>query len=77
MDKKNREREMRIQEAGEASHNPAMDEHIADALFHRATDLAYRRFGEATTDDHIEAAYERVVYNWQRGLGDAGVVTLH
>lgn len=68
---------MRIEETSGASHNPPMDEYVADALFERATDLAYRRFGEETTDDHIEAAYERVLFNWRRGLGDAGVVTVH
>ena len=68
---------MRIEEAESELHHAPMDEHVADALFERATDLAYQRFGEATSDDHIEWAYQRMVGNWQWGLGSEGVVTVH
>lgn len=68
---------MRIEKAPESLHHPQMDEQVADALFERATDLAYQRFGEETTDDHIEWAYQRLVGNWRWGLGAQGVVTVH
>lgn len=54
-----------------------MDEHIADALMDQATDLAYDAFGEGTTDDHIEVAFERLVLHWRWGLGATGVTTVH
>ena len=68
---------MRIEESHNPLHHVAMDENVADALFDRATDLAYRAFGENTTDDHIEWAYQRLVMQWRWGVGSAGVVTVH
>lgn len=68
---------MRIEESHAALHHVAMDENVADALFNRATDLTYRAFGEDTTDEHIEWAYQRLVGNWRWGLGGEGVVTVH
>lgn len=68
---------MRIEETEAALHHAPMDEQVADALFERATDLAYQRFGEDTSDDHIEWAFQRLVGNWRWGLGAQGVVTVH
>ena len=68
---------MRIEETEAAPHHAPMDEQVADALFNRATDLTYQAFGEDTTDDHIECAYQRLVGNWRWGLGGEGVVTVH
>lgn len=68
---------MRIEETEAALQHAPMDEQVADALFERATDLAYQHFGQDTTDDHIEAVYHRLVLNHQWGAGDAGAVTVH
>lgn len=68
---------MRIEGTEAALHYPQMDEQIADALFERATDLAYAAFGQDTSDDHIDAVYERVVVNWLWGAGVDGAVTVH
>lgn len=77
MDKKIRGREMRIEEADAGLHHAPMDETTCDALMERATDLAYLAFGQETTDDHIEWAYQRLVMHWRWGLPVAGVVTVH
>lgn len=68
---------MRIEEADSELHHAPMDEHVADALYERATDLAYAAFGQDTSDDHIDAVYERVVVNWLWGAGVDGAVTVH
>ena len=68
---------MRIEETEAALHHAPMDEQVADALFERATDLAYNAFGQDTSDDHIDAVYERVVVNWLWGAGVDGAVTVH
>lgn len=77
MDKTDRDREVRIDESQDTLHHARMDEHTADALMERATDLAYEAFGQATGDDHVEWAFQRLVINWRWGLGAAGVVTVH
>lgn len=68
---------MRIEEPTSASQHAPMDEHIADALFERAVDLAYDAFGEQSTEDHAEWIYQRLVIHWRWGLGAVGVVTVH
>ena len=68
---------MRIEEAQAALHTAPMTDEVADALYERATDLAYAAFGQDTSDDHIEWAYQRLVMHWRWGLGAAGVVTVH
>ena len=68
---------MRIEETEAALHHAPMDEQVADALFERATDLAYNAFGQDTSDDHIDVVYERVVVNWLWGAGVDGAVTVH
>lgn len=68
---------MRIQKSDATLHTPPMDETVADALMERAADLAYRAFGEESSDDHIEWAYRRLVMHWRWGLGNGGVVTVH
>lgn len=68
---------MRIDESQATPHHARMDEHIAEALFERAVDLAYDTFGEQSTEDHAEWIYQRLVINWRWGLGVAGVVTVH
>lgn len=77
MDKKNRDRKLRIEQTQVALHHPEMDEYTADALLERATSLTYRAFGDDTTDDHIEWTFQRMVSNWRWGLSDFGVVTVH
>lgn len=68
---------MRIEEGARAPHTAPMTDEVADALYERATDLAYAAFGQDTSDDHIDAVYERVVVNWLWGAGVDGVVTVH
>lgn len=77
MDKNNRDRKVRIDECQAGPHHVRMDEQTADDLFSDAVDLAYRAFGEAASDDHIEWAYQRLVIHWRWGLPMAGVVTVH
>jgi len=77
MNKKKMDREMQIEEFEAALNTPPMAEEVADALFDRAVDLAHHHFGKATTDDHIEWAYQQLVGNWQWGRGEAGVGTVH
>lgn len=67
---------IRIAPGLEAANNDAMSEETADALFARATDLAYQHFPDAT-DDHIEHVYLRLIVNHQWGAGEAGAVTAH
>src|SRR5690606_30252017 len=74
MNKKKGDRKMRIATSAKLGHHPGMTERSRDALFERATDLAYRAFDDAT-DDHIEGVYERLLLNHHWGLGDAGAVT--
>lgn len=68
---------MRIEEIDATLHTPPMDETVADALMDRAADLAYRAFGEETSDDHIEWVYQRLVINWRWGLSVSGATTIH
>lgn len=68
---------MRIEETEAALHHAPMDEQVADALYERATDLAYAAFGQDTSDDHIEWAFQRLVMQWRWGAGAQGVVTVH
>lgn len=60
-----------------ASQLVPLSEHTLTGLFDQALDLAYERFGEGTTDDHVEAVCDRLVLNWQWGLDAAGAVTVH
>lgn len=75
MDKVNN-RKIRIPAALPPNDNAGMSEEIADALFDRAVDLAYKTFDDPT-DDHIETVYHRLVLNHQWGVGEAGAVTVH
>lgn len=68
---------MRIEEGARAPHTAPMTDEVADALYERATDLAYQRFGQDTSDDHIEWAFQRLVMQWRWGAGAQGVVTVH
>lgn len=68
---------MRIEEVVKAPHHAPMTDEVADALYERATDLAYAAFGQDTSDDHIDTVYERVVVNWLWGAGVDGAVTVH
>lgn len=54
-----------------------LNQHILSELFDQALDLAYQRFGQDTTDDHVEAVCDRLVIHWQWGLDAAGAVTVH
>ncbi|MFT0547468.1 hypothetical protein ACMHYO_14195 [Allopusillimonas ginsengisoli] len=62
------------------NHTPPPVDQLAqttrDALLDQAFDLACEAFGEPH-DDVVTAIYERLVWNWQRGLGAAGAVTVH
>lgn len=53
-----------------------MSEHTKQTFMDQAFDLACEAFGEPH-DDVVTAIYERLVWNWQRGLGAAGAVTVH
>lgn len=68
---------MRIETTGALPHTAPMTDEVADALYERATALAYNAFGQDTSDDHIDTVYERVVVNWLWGAGVAGAVTVH
>lgn len=52
--------------------NPKMD----DTLFDQAVELAYQTFAEVS-DEHVMGLYSQLIWNYQRGLGDAGVGTVH
>lgn len=56
--------------------NGPMTERQASTLFDQAVDLAYKAFAEPD-DEHVLAIYSRLLWNWQRGLADAGAVTVH
>ena len=56
--------------------NGPMTEHQAQTLFDQAVDLAYQAFAEPD-DEHILCVYSRLIWNYQRGLGEAGAVTVH
>lgn len=58
------------------SDNGPMTEHQSQALFDLAVDLAYQAFAEPD-DEHVMCIYSRLLWNWQRGLGDDGAVTVH
>lgn len=47
-------------------------EELLDQAFH----LAYAGF-KTPSDDHIEAVYERLLFNYEHGLGADGALTLH
>lgn len=51
-------------------------DHSRQALRDEAFDLACQAFDDAT-DDHVHAVYERLDWNRRRGLGNAGVLTVH
>lgn len=59
-----------------AADNLAMTEYDADALFDQAVNLAYATFDEPG-DEHVTGLYSRLVWNYQRGLGDVGACTVH
>ena len=75
MDKTNNWK-LRIHDPLPLDHNPGMSEETCNALFDRATDLAYRTFDDVT-DDHVETVYHRLLLNHQWGAGEAGAVTVH
>ena len=54
-----------------------MDTNTRHALMDRAEQLALQTFGENAEAEHIEAVFERLVWNWQRGLPVDGAVTVH
>lgn len=73
---KNNTRKIRIDTAQQTAENTAMDEETYEELLESATYMAYRRF-RAPTDDHVLGVFERLAWNLQRGLGEAGAVTVH
>ena len=54
-----------------------IDEYTQRTLMDEAERLAIQAFGDYAEAEHIEAVYERLVWCWQRGMGDAGAVTIH
>lgn len=54
-----------------------LTEEICNDLFEVAVNMAYRTFDEATTDAHVLSVYERVMWNYTRGLGLHDVMTVH
>lgn len=53
-----------------------MTDHAKQLFRDKAFDLACETFGEPH-EEVVEAIYERLVWNWERGLDDAGAVTIH
>lgn len=68
---------MRIDEGGPAPQTAGMDTYVKMDLQEQAEDLALRAFGEDASDEHIDAVFERLAYNWRCGLDWAGAVTVH
>ncbi len=59
-----------------AIQNIQMTEYTKQALQDLAFDLACDAFGEPH-DETVEAVYERLLWNWHRGMGQQGAVTVH
>lgn len=53
-----------------------MKKNILARLLDVAVDLAYDVFDDVT-DEHIEAIYERLVFNLKHGVGFEGATTRH
>jgi len=58
------------------THTCHMSEYTKQVLRDQAFDLACDAFGEPH-DECVDAVYERLAWNWQRGLGETGAVTIH
>ena len=58
------------------THNRRMSEHTKQTLRDTAFDLACQAFGDPY-DEAVEAIYERLVWNYWRGLGEDGAITVH
>ncbi len=56
--------------------NRPMTEHHFQSLFDQAVELAYQAFADPD-DEHVMCIYSRLLWNWQRGVGDDGAVTVH
>lgn len=56
--------------------NGPMTEYQAQSLFDQAAQLAHQTFADPS-DEHVLGVYSRLLWNWQRGLGDVGATTLH
>lgn len=66
----------RIAPAAQGMEDAEMNEDIQAELLDQAFDLAYAGF-KTPSDDHIEAVYERLLFNHEHGLGADGALTLH
>lgn len=65
-----------MQKPTAVAHNGPMSEPEHPALFDLAVDLAHQAFAEPD-DEHVMCIYSRLLWNWQRGIGDDGAVTVH
>jgi len=54
-----------------------MDENTRHSLMSEAERLALEVFGENAEMEHIEAMFERLAWNWCRGLAADGAATVH
>jgi hypothetical protein len=54
-----------------------MDENTRHSLMDQAERLALEIFGENAEAEHIEAVFERLAWNWCRGLTADGATTVH
>lgn len=54
-----------------------MDDDTRWELMDEAERLALEVFGEHAEMEHIEAVFERLAWNWRRGLPADGAVTVH
>jgi hypothetical protein len=54
-----------------------MDTQTRHSLMDQAERLALEVFGENAEAEHIEAVFERLAWNWCRGLPADGATTVH
>ena len=57
-------------------HTARMNKEQCEDLFETAVNLAYQAF-DNVTDDHVQAIYDRLVWNAYVGLDVQGAVTVH
>jgi len=68
---------MRIDEGDTGPQTAAMDTYTRWELLEQAEELAVSAFGDNASDEHVDAVYERLAFNWRMGLDSAGAVTVH
>ena len=61
-----------MESAAELAHNRAME----DSLLNRAFELAEQTFVDPT-EEHVCWLFSQLLWNYQRGMGEQGVGTVH